>query len=167
MRITTVHGVSGVITSSIAIKLDVTETQATEAALRATEIKYRTMIEHANDAIAVEQDGKIVYCNLLFEHLLGHSSDNTQVVIARSFLDSVAQEDRTRSREYSQQRLRGEPVPDHYEIALRALHGRRINVEIKPRWPRSVVCLIKQPAIPRSEARAEMRQQDHREGDNP
>ncbi|HEX9872022.1 MAG TPA: PAS domain S-box protein [Candidatus Tectomicrobia bacterium] len=115
MSITPVCDVSGAITHFIAIKQDVTEIRATEAALRATEIKYRTMIEDANDAIVVLQAGKIVYRNPALEHLLGHSPDDTQAAADRSFVDFVAPEDRERVREYSQRRLRGEPVLDHYD----------------------------------------------------
>jgi PAS domain-containing protein len=105
MSITPVRDVSGTITYCIAIKQDVTEIRATEAALGATEIKYCTMIEHANDAIVVIQNGKIVYWNLVLEHLLRRSPDDTQVTITRSFLDFVACENREHVREYSQRRL--------------------------------------------------------------
>jgi PAS domain S-box-containing protein len=132
MSITPVRDVSGGITHFIAIKQDVTELRATEAALRATEIKYRTLIEHANDAIVVIQDGRIVYRNPVLEHLLGHSPEDTKAAAGRSFLDFVAPEDRECVREYSQRRLRGEPVPDHYEISLFSLHERRTIVEVRP-----------------------------------
>jgi signal transduction histidine kinase len=101
MSITPVRDVSGAITHFIAIKQDVTEIRATEAALRATEIKYRTMIEHANDAIVVLQAGKIVYRNPALEQLLGHSPDDTQVAAeaathAKSqFLSNMSHELRT------------------------------------------------------------------------
>jgi two-component system, sensor histidine kinase and response regulator len=132
MSITPVRNVNRAITHFIAIKQDVTAIRATEAALRATEMKYRTMIEHANDAIVVLQAGKIVYRNPALEHLLGRSPDDTKAAADRSLLDFVAPEDRERVREYAQRRLRGEPVPDHYEMTLVSLHGRRIIVEVKP-----------------------------------
>jgi len=132
MSITPVRNVNRAITHFIAIKQDVTAIRATEAALRATEMKYRTMIEHANDAIVVLQAGKIVYRNPALEHLLGLSPDDTKAAADRSLLDFVAPEDRERVREYAQRRLRGEPVPDHYEMTLVSLHRRRIIVEVKP-----------------------------------
>jgi PAS domain S-box-containing protein len=132
MIITPVHDVSGTVTHFIAIKQDVTEIRAIEATLRATEIKYRTMIEHANDAIVMLQDGKIVYRNPALEQLLGHSPEDTKTAAGRSLLDFVAPEDRERVRDYSQWRLRGESVPDHYEMTLVSLHGRRIIVEVRP-----------------------------------
>jgi PAS domain S-box-containing protein len=132
MSITPVHDVGGTITHFIAIKQDVTEIRALEASLRATEIKYRAMIEHTNDAIVVLQDGKIVYRNPAFERLLGHSPEDTKAAADRGLLDFVASEDRERVREYLQRRLRGESVPDHYEMTLVSLHGRRIIVEVRP-----------------------------------
>jgi PAS domain S-box-containing protein len=132
MSITPVRDVSGLITHFNASKQDITVIRATEAALRATEMKYRTMIEHANDAIVVLQAGKIVYRNPALEHLLGHSPDDMKAAAGRSLLDFVAPEDRERVQEYAQRRLRGEPVPDHYEMTLVSLHGRRIIVEVRP-----------------------------------
>jgi PAS domain S-box-containing protein len=106
--------------------------QQAEAILRATETKYRTMIEQVTDAIVVLQDGKIVYRNPALATTLGHTSDDTQAAAGRDFLDFVAPEDHARVRAYAQQRMRGEPTPSQYELTLVSLHGRRVTVEVKP-----------------------------------
>jgi PAS domain S-box-containing protein len=96
------------------LQCEIAEREQAEAALRATETKYRTMIERINDAILVLQDGKVVYRNPALEKMLRHTPEDTQAAAGRSFLDFVAPEDRARIQEYYQRRLRGEAVPDQY-----------------------------------------------------
>ena len=110
---------------------EMAERQQAEAALRATETKYRTMIERVNDAILVLQDGKVVYRNPALEKMLGHTPEDTRAAAGRSFLDFVAPEDRARIQEYYQRRLRGEPVPEQYELTIVSLKGHRVMVEVK------------------------------------
>lgn len=53
---------------------DITERKTMENALRQSNEKYTTLIEHASDAIIITTlDGKIVECNTRGEHLLGYS----------------------------------------------------------------------------------------------
>ena len=44
----------------------------------------------------------------------------------------MAPEDRERVRGYYEKRLRGEPVPDQYELTTISLKGRRVLVEVRP-----------------------------------
>lgn len=113
------------------LQREIAERQQAEATLRATETKYRTMIERVNDAILVLQDGKVVYRNPALEKMLGHTPEDTQTAAGRSFLDFVAPEDQARMQEYYQRRLRGEPVPDQYELTIVSLRGHRVMVEVK------------------------------------
>jgi PAS domain S-box-containing protein len=113
------------------LQREIAERQQAEAALRATETKYRTMIERVNDAILVLQDGKVVYRNPALEKMLGHTPEDTRAAAGRSFLDFVAPEDRARMQEYYQRRMRGEPVPEQYELTIVSLKGRRVMVETK------------------------------------
>ena len=103
-----------------------------EAALRATETKYRTIIEQVSDAILVLQDGKTVYRNPAMVKLFGHTPEESAVSAGKSFLDFVAPEDRERVKTYYQQRLRGDPAPDQYELTIVSLSGKRSIVEINP-----------------------------------
>ncbi len=113
------------------LQCEIAEREQAEAALRATETKYRTMIERINDAILVLQDGKVVYRNPALEKMLRHTPEDTQAAAGRSFLDFVAPEDRARIQEYYQRRLRGEAVPDQYELTIVSLKGHRVMVEVK------------------------------------
>ncbi len=113
------------------LQREIAERVQAESALRATETKYRTMIERVNDAILVLQDGKVVYRNPALEKMLEHTPEDTRAAAGRSFLDFVAPEDRARIQEYYQRRMRGEPVPEQYELTIVSLKGHRVMVEIK------------------------------------
>jgi len=108
----------------------IAERQQAEAAMREIEAKYRTVVENANDAIVVLQHGKAVYRNQADVELLGYTVEETA---NRSFLEVVAPESRARIQEYYQKRLRGEAVPEQYELQLLPKDGRRVIVDVRPR----------------------------------
>src|SRR5215470_3929880 len=88
---------------------------------------FRILVEQANDAMIVVQDGKLVYYNKVHTKLFGFASNNT----ASDLFEVIAPEDRERVRGYYEKRLRGEPVPDQYELAVVVEDGRRSNMEVK------------------------------------
>jgi two-component system cell cycle sensor histidine kinase/response regulator CckA len=105
--------------------------QERTAALQEAEMTYRTLVEQAQDAIVIVQDGQIRYANPACEALLGYMWDEfrqrpPQVV------EFLAPEDRARVVGYYARRLRGEVVPDCYEATLVRKDGQRVTVEIKP-----------------------------------
>ena len=106
------------------------ERERAEEALREAEEKYRTLVENANDAIIVLQEGVTVYRNPVFAELLGYSVAETA---GRKFLDNVAPEDRDRVRGYYESRLKGEDAPEQYEVRLITRDQRRLTMEVKPR----------------------------------
>ena len=114
------------------LQQEIADRKQAEAALRATEIKYRTMLERINDGILVVQDGKTVYANPGLAGMLGHTPEDTREAFRRSFLDFVAPEDHARVWEYTQRRLRGEAVPDQYELTMVSIRGNQVIVEIRP-----------------------------------
>jgi len=114
------------------LQQEIAERQQAEAALRATELKYRTMLERVNDGILVVQGGKTVYSNPALAKMLGHNPEDTREAFRRSFLDFVAPEDHARVLEYLQRRMRGEPVPDQHELTAVSITGHRVIVEVRP-----------------------------------
>jgi len=60
-------------------------------ALRESEAKYRAMVENANDAIVVAQDGKITFVNPKAEAVSGYTRDQ---LTGRPFVDFIHPEDR-------------------------------------------------------------------------
>lgn len=91
--------------------------------------KFRMQVEHANDAIIILQDENTVYRNPAYEKIIGYSVSETS---GRSFLDLVAEEDRPRVREYYYKRLKGEEVPDQYEVYLVSRSGEKVAMEVRP-----------------------------------
>ena len=52
---------------------DITDHKQLQESLNEAEAHYRTVVEHANDAIVILQDGKRVYWNPLYEQLMGYT----------------------------------------------------------------------------------------------
>ncbi len=73
---------------------DITESQQAGIALKRSEARFRTLIEHAPDAIAVypPDDQRLVYANGTFASLLGY--DAPQEILGRPFDDFVHGDDR-------------------------------------------------------------------------
>jgi PAS domain S-box-containing protein len=67
------------LTRAIVSFLDITESKRTEHALRESEVKYRTLVEQAQDGIVIiegrDLDGKIIFLNQRFTQMLGYNSD--------------------------------------------------------------------------------------------
>jgi PAS domain S-box-containing protein len=103
--------------------------QKAEKALKESEEKYRSLVEQASDAILILLHGKTIYRNPSWERLLGYSVEDTS---GKSFLDLIHEEDRGRVKQYYEKRLKGESVPEQYEMRLKSRNGRLLVMEAKP-----------------------------------
>jgi len=93
------------------------------------EEQYRTLVERASDAIVIIQKEKTVHRNPIYEDLIGYKVTETEDC---SFLDFVVPEDRDVVREHYHKRLKGETVPEGYEVRLMTRSGRSVTMEVKP-----------------------------------
>ncbi|HEY4311215.1 MAG TPA: PAS domain S-box protein [Pirellulales bacterium] len=108
-------------------RVDSGEWQRVKDALRISEEKYRVLIENANDAICVAQDGVVKFFNPKLQQMLGYTSEHLSTM---PFTDVIADEDRPLVLDRYMRRLRGEDIPHQYEFRLLTSSGRRLWIEI-------------------------------------
>lgn len=111
----------------ISVARDVTDRRRLEVALHASEIKYRSVAERANDAIAIIQDGVIRYANPQLSHMLGWE---ISAITNQSFEHFVAQDALAQVRSNYERRIRGEQVVSRYETRLLHSTGDPLDVEV-------------------------------------
>ena len=115
-------------TLTIGFDRDVTEQVQTTEALAASEEKYRLLVENANDAILVAQDGMLKFHNTRTVHITGYSSEQ---LASMPFVELIHPEDRTLVVGRHLGRLRGEPVPEVYSFRIVDSRGGTKWVEIR------------------------------------
>jgi PAS domain S-box-containing protein len=111
----------------VGISRDVTDRKRAESELRASEERYRALVELAPDAIVTIRDGRIVFANAAAARVMGAPA--APALIGLSINDHVHPADRPVSAaRQSAVLVRGEIVPPH-EIRVRRLDGAYIDVE--------------------------------------
>lgn len=98
----------------------------TESALRESEGKYRSLVERANEAIALVQDGRILFANQAFSRLIGWPS---QELVGRDLTSLVP------SHRFGEvfRNYRGESdqkPSQNYETQLLSREGENVDIEV-------------------------------------
>jgi PAS domain S-box-containing protein len=93
---------------------DITKRKEAEEALAESEERYRTVIEHSNDGIAIVHDGLHLFVNRKFVEMFGFKE--VDEVIGTPVIRTVHPEDREKVREINSSRMKGLPVPTRYEF---------------------------------------------------
>ncbi len=106
-----IRNVSSELVGMVCIIRDVTERKQWEKALCQSEERYRQLIENANEAILVAQEGMLKYVNPKACEITGYDHEE---ITFRPFLDFIYEEDREMVAEYHLKRLSGQPVPETY-----------------------------------------------------
>lgn len=101
--------------ATLGMMYDITERKLVEEALKASEEKYRSVVENASEAIAVTQDRKVKYFNPRLLEMTGYSAEDIK---SKPFLDFVHPEDRKWVEEIYLKRIAGEEAPKIYEFRL-------------------------------------------------
>jgi PAS domain S-box-containing protein len=103
-----IAGVEGIIR-------DITERKQAETAVRESEEKYRTVIEKANEAIMIAQDGVFVFANESLSRLLGIPSEQLK---GTPFAQYIWPDDRASVVARYQKRIVGEEIGDAYDFRV-------------------------------------------------
>ena len=109
-----------------AILRNITDRKQAEEALRESEEKYRSLVELANDGIAIVQENLLKYVNPHLAQMAGYTVDE---VIDTPFLDYIHPDELSQVIDYHKRRMAGEKVPTTYTAGLRHKSGRKIDVE--------------------------------------
>jgi PAS domain S-box-containing protein len=108
--------------------VDITEQRRSEEALRASEARYRALVESSPDGIGIHQDGRVVFINPAGARLLG--AQNPDELVGKPIEDIIHPDYREVVRERIQRSLAtGQPAPPLMEKFIR-LDGTVIDVEV-------------------------------------
>jgi PAS domain S-box-containing protein len=106
---------------------DITERKQAEEALRESEEKYRQLVENANDAIFIIQDGKVKFPNFKTEEMTGYSEKELSEI---PFKNIIHPDDREMVLERRRKRLMGEKPPSTYSFRMINKSGNELLVQI-------------------------------------
>lgn len=118
---------SGKPAGTLSVSRDVTERKRIQQALEESEARYRSVIENANEAIVVAQDGMLKFFNPKTLEIMCYSREELE---SRSFLDVIHPEDREMVAERHIRRLMGEEMPHVYAFRIIDKDGNVKWVEI-------------------------------------
>lgn len=120
----------GRVTGIVGINRDVTATLKTEAALRASEERYRELIENAGDVFyATDLEGRLTSLNRTGERVTGYAKEELLGQELSRLLPPEYRELEQRSRKYL---LRGDELPP-FELEFLTKDGRRRTLEVHKR----------------------------------
>jgi PAS domain S-box-containing protein len=116
---------------SVGFAIDITERKAAERALEASEQRYRTLVENANDIVAtLDLQGRFTSINPAVERILGYTP---QEVIGAPVSRFVPKELHAMQEEVLQRKLAGEPSTQ-YELEMLAKGTKkRVTLDVKSR----------------------------------
>jgi len=118
--------ISPFVKGAIITSEDITDRKRAEEALRESEEKYRTLVDHANEAIFIAQDGVIKFANpstLSF----GYSAEELARI---PFADLIHPEDREMVVERYRRRIQGEEVPSTYAFRFLNRSGEEVWAQL-------------------------------------
>ncbi len=92
----------------IAAIRDIAERLQAEEALRQSEQRYRDLVDNANEAIVVVQDGVVEFANLKAFEMTGYSE---QDLLSKPFIEFIHPDDRSGAIERQQRRMMGQNIP--------------------------------------------------------
>ena len=106
---------------------DISERKRAEGMLRASEEKYRQVVENAYEGIIVSQDGMLKYAN---PRALALTRRTLEEATSKPFIEMVHPDDRTRVYGNYLRRMRGEAVEPFYVFRALTPAGETVSLQI-------------------------------------
>jgi len=129
-RVAPIPGPDGTDVRWAGTAIDIDDRRQAEEALRASEARYRDVVDFADDIVyTLHLDGELAAVNPAVERVLGYRPDE---VIGRSIEAIIVPNQLARSREMLQQKMGG-AGRSTYELDLIAKDGSRVTLEINNR----------------------------------
>ncbi|WP_163338187.1 PAS domain-containing sensor histidine kinase [Desulfopila sp. IMCC35008] len=97
------------------LKQGISEQEHARQALLKSEKAYRNLIENANDAVYIAQDGMMKFCNPIAEQITGYTAEELSLL---PMVDLIYPDDRSQVADYHRKRLAGEQVPPVYTFRV-------------------------------------------------
>ena len=97
-----------------------------EEQLQGLEEKYRLLVENANDATFIAQDGVVKFANHKTEDMMGYSSEK---LATTPFNDFIHPEDKDMVLDRYRRRLNGEEVPTAYTFRVITRFGKELWIQ--------------------------------------
>ncbi|MDH4189401.1 MAG: PAS domain S-box protein [Betaproteobacteria bacterium] len=108
--------------------VDITARKRVEEALRASEEKYRNLLENMGEGLLILRDNHIVFSNPSAQRLTGYSADE---LLRMNFIETaVHPDDRAAIRERYRRRMAGEPTERTYAFRFRRKDGAQRWMEV-------------------------------------
>jgi PAS domain S-box-containing protein len=100
----------------LATSVDITGGEREAGALRRSEEKYRALVEHSLQGLAIIQDGRIVFCNGTFSAMLGIPAEEMSEIPLRELVRMVHPDDRAETIRRYRARLGSGGSPGRFEF---------------------------------------------------
>jgi PAS domain S-box-containing protein len=121
---------NGEIVGFNAIVYDISERKKAEEALRASEEKYRDLVENVSDLVfSTDLQGKITFMGPASERLVGYRPEE---IVGRHFTDFVHRDDRERMRQQFPKVLSGALEPSEYRLVTKSGAVRWVRTSSRP-----------------------------------
>lgn len=112
----------------VVVVRDIAERKRFVEALRASERRYRELLDLLPVPVRIIQDGRIRYSNTADARVFGY--DDPREMIGADAYRFISPEDAERMREYYRRRVAGEDAPPYYRVAAARKNGETFPCEV-------------------------------------